>query len=358
MLQDAHRSGPTTLSASQVAALDGPSVVTVTATVFRGKTRALSGFFYGKRGHVITSGRALSRATDVKITDVLGTTFPAFPEGIDTTLDIAELETTDFAGKALVATASVPTVGLHTVVIGNSLVGAGQVAGTDQKLTVGTKTYGSLIQTDAPADASADGGPLLDSNGKLLGAVSTEGTGYAYAVPVGMFDAEVKSWQASGSLLHLGPPLVTELPQNLVVSSVGSDFSVSESKAWGSSGWNKVFHRDPNYTYGGVVIDFYLLVRGTESSAHRDYSFYLSEAKGRGYASAGGVNGLGDEATALQRSSSDQVYNEVIWRDRNAVALVYLNSGIPPAPDVTLSRAIELARQQEAPLAESLASYQ
>ena len=72
----------------------------------------------------------------------------------------------------------------------------------------------------------------------------------------------------------------------------------------------------------------------------------------------GSSNGLGDEVTWLSESTNDQVGFEVVWRDRNAEAVVYVDSGLPPDPIITLATALSLAGQQESLLSPNLAQYQ
>jgi Trypsin-like peptidase domain/zinc-ribbon domain len=349
---------------AQVAASVEPSVVTVTATVFRGGTSSGSGFFYGKAGHVVTNAHVLAKAISVTITDASGQPFTADLEGIDRSGDFAELSTSDTAPKPLAGADQAVSVGDEVVVIGNpfgtlpNTVTHGLVAGTDRQFTIDATTYQNMIQSDAVANPGNSGGPMVNMSGKLVGMVTAGGSGYAYAIPWNAFGSEVTSWEASGNTVALGPPLIPGLAKSYVLGGIGSGWKGVTYQGWGSLGWHSAWTRPPNFTYGGGAVDIYLVVEPNLSVAQSDYQYYVTPAAEPGYTNIGALGGLGDESTGFQRIVSDQVSYLVVWRDRNGVGLIYLGSGITAAPDISLATTLGVAASQENPLAANLSGYQ
>lgn len=355
---------PFKLTVAQVAAKVRPSVVSVKASVFRDGTSEGLGFFFGKPGHVVINAHVLARATSVSITDASGKTFEADVAGIDRPHDIAKLLTFDTAPKPLVGAHDAAGVGSEVVVIGNPSgalthgVAHGLVAGTNKELTVDGKSYDKMIQTDAVADPGDSGGPMVNMSGELVGMVVAGGSGHAFAIPLPTFGSEVASWAATGNSLALGPPLVSGSAQSLLLGGVGPAFTRVTNEAWGTTGWHSVWTRPGSYPYGGTAVDIYLEVLSSESRAETNYQFYVTEATNRGFTNPIAGSGLGDESTALQHIVSKTVTYEVIWRDRNGVAIVYLGASKPIFADVSMPTALSFAVQQESPIAANLSDYQ
>jgi len=355
---------PFKLTVAQVAAKVKPSVVSVKASVFRDGTSEGLGFFFGKPGHIVINAHVLTRATSVSITDASGKTFEADVAGIDRPHDIAELLTFDTAPKPLVGAHDAAAVGSEVVVVGNPPgvlthgVTHGLVAGTNRELTVDGKSYDKMIQTDAAADPADSGGPMVNFSGELLGMVVAGGSGRAFAIPLPTFDSEVASWAATGNSLGLGPPLVSGSAQSLLLSGVGPSYTRITNEAWGATGWHSAWTKPASYTYGGTAVDIYLEVVSSETRAKTNYQFYLTEANNRGFTNPIAGSGLGDESTAVQHIISTTITYEVIWRDRNCVAILFLGASRPPFPDVSMPTALGLAVQQESPIGANLSDYQ
>jgi len=358
---------PFKLTVAEVGAKVGPSVVTVTTTVFRGGRSVGSGFFYGKKGHVVTNAHVVSRAINITITDSLGQTYPANLEGVDQSADIAALSTRDTSAPPLVAASDSLTVGTEVVLIGNpggnnpNTVTHGLVAGTNRQLTVDGRPYDNLIQTDAIASPGSSGGPMVDMSGQIVGMVTLGASGFAYAIPERTFDGEVRGWESTGNVLPLGPPLVNASARSLVIGSLSgfAGFTGTGNDAYGRTGWHSLWSRQPTYIYGGASVEIYLDVPSNESAADAEYKSQVSYSQSTGHMSnAGSDNTLGDEETMLQSVTPNQVVYEIVWRDRNVEVTVYLASGIPPAPDITLQDALYAATQAEAPIGATLVNYQ
>lgn len=358
------RTAPPPLSVAQVAAAVAPSVVTVDAKVFRGSPAETLGFFYGKPGFVLTNARVMTRATDVTVTDSSGVVSTAFLVGIDRTLDVAVLTTTQFKFKPLMpATGSIAqgsdvvAVGARSALRATDSGTGGKVIGTGRQVTVGKNTYYNLIQTDIGATADGNGGPLVDRTGQVVGMVMGD-SGRAFARPLGSFDSPVRFWEATQSLVHLGPPLVAGDPKTLMLSSVLSGYSMSTSETQNDGrGWRGEWRRPPDDTYGEGVVTIYVLVDSSADAAYRDYESQISFSEGKGFTVASAPNQLGDGETLLQHSVGDQLTYEVVWWDRNFKGDVFISSGIPPAGEITMQTAVSIAVQQEVPVAANLASY-
>jgi hypothetical protein len=211
-----------------------------------------------------------------------------------------------------------------------------------------------MIQTDAVANPGNSGGPMVNMSGELVGMVTAGGSGYTFAIPWRMFDSDVASWEKYGNIVALGPPLVSVSAKSLIVHSIGSGWNWITDESWGQTGWHEIWTRPPNNYYGGSGVDIYLEVAPTESIAMSNFQFAVSEASGRGYLNQGGAGiAQSDEALGLQRVVPDQFTYEVIWRDRNAVGILYLGSGIPAPLDISIATADYYANQQESPIATS-----
>ncbi len=354
---------PARLTESQVAAKVDLSTVTVKASVFRGGTSEASGFFFGKRGHIVTDASVLFRATSVSITDASGKSFVADVEGIDRSRDIAELLTLDTAPNPLAGAHGAVSVGSAVLVIRNSAGTANafahsQVAGTNGDLTIDGKSFTSMIQTNATVSPADSGGPVVNTSGELIGVIAADSSNQAYATPLPTFASEVAGWVKAGSSVQLGPPQILASAESLILASVGSSFHRVTSQVWGSAGRHSAWARPPTYRYGGTTVDVYLAVETSGSKAETSYQSYLTEAAKNGFTNPIAASGLGDESTTFQHSAHDQVAYEVVWRDRNCVVVMYLASGIPPYPDVSKPMLLGLAVQQESALGANLADYQ
>lgn len=349
---------------AQVTSRVAPAVVTVSATIFRGGTAEALGFFFGNPGYVITNARVLARATSVTVTDSSGSVDTASLAGIDRTLDVAVLITSQFRIKPLAPAPAPIASGSDVVAVGfrsptvTNLPTEGRVLGTGRQVAVGKKTYYNVIQTDAPVGATGNGGPLVDRSGRVVGLVIGD-TGKVFARPLQSFDSPIRFWEATRNVIHLGPPLVTGDPQSLILSSVLSGYSSSISETHdGGVGWHREWRRPADYTYGEGVVTIYVYVPATEADAQDAYQTQIQYSEGNGFTVASTPNQLGDGETLLQHSTSDQLTYEVVWWDRNFKGDVFVSSGLPPAGEITLQTAVSIAAQQEAPVAASLTNYE
>ena len=356
--------GAPALTTAQLVRLIQPSVVAVSVTPFRSETREGSGFVFGAKGRILTSARLVTKGLSISVMDYKGVTYSAVAVGINRTTGVAELMVNGLASKPIKAAPGVPGVGTRVLVIDNPDgflthdVTQGAVSDTGSTLALGTTTYRNLLKTGAAATPGDTGGPLVNTSGQLVGMVTTDETGHAFAIPVATFTDDAKAWTLSPTPLYLGPPLVSATPQSLVIPSIGPGWAQTVNSKWDMYTWHMVWTKPPNYTYGGESVDIYLGVEPDESTANSYYQNDLTYLQTHGFVAVGPVANLGDEAVAYRISNSNEVTFAVLWRDRNAEGLVYYGGGIPPPPDVSMVNTLAIAFAQEAVIGADLDNYQ
>ncbi|MFB6285850.1 MAG: S1C family serine protease [Candidatus Bipolaricaulia bacterium] len=236
-----------------------PAVVNITSTVvtqsFRGERAREgtgSGFVYDKQGRIITNYHVVQNASQIEVT---------FPGG---NIATAEMIGTDPINDLAVIDVDVPKDQLHPVEMGNSdqlvpgqmaiAIGnpfgqfertatMGVVSALDRTLRRGNgqpPIFG-LIQTDAAINRGNSGGPLLNSQGRVIGVTtaifspSGGSVGIGFAVPSNTVSQEVPVLIEKGRYPHpwLGIsapsyPLTPELAQRLREAgiTIGTDHGV------------------------------------------------------------------------------------------------------------------------------------
>jgi len=353
---------PVRLTVTQVAAKVRPAVVTIRATVFRDGVSEGQGFLFGGGGHVLTSAHVVAHATKITVVNARGVTGSAALVGVDKSLDIAELLTSDRKTAPLVAAAGPVAVGTQVVAVGNAYsalpytVLQGAVAGTGGQVALKSQTLGDLIETNLVVNPANSGGPIVDMSGHLVGIVVPGDAGRAFAMPPSQFSHQARDWARVDNVVSLVPPMVDKSASSLVLEGVPlGGFVQTKSEAWAGSGVHVVYIRPPTYDYGGAAIDLFMEVEPHDSDAR--VLFSVSGSKDSGFSEVASSSALGDQAAFLQKIGSGQVAYEVAWRDRNVIVYMYLGSGMPPAPDISLQTLIGLAAEQEGPIAANLADW-
>ncbi len=175
-----------------------PSVVRV-SVITEGGVGSGSGFVIQEGGLILTNNHVIQNAVSVSVTLKDGTELPAEVLGRDPSTDVALLR---------VASRPLPPVGLgdsDRVRIGEQAIVIGSPFGFDQSLTAGYISalgrklrsgddYGTeidnVIQTDAAVNPGNSGGPLLNTEGEVIGittAIFSTGGGFegiGLAVPI------------------------------------------------------------------------------------------------------------------------------------------------------------------------------
>lgn len=172
-----------------------------------------SGFIISSDGVIVTNNHVIDNATDIKVTLDDGTELPAKLLGADPKSDLAVVKIQ--APKAL------PTVswgdsdklrlGDQILAIGNpfgigTTVTAGIVSARGRDLHSGP--YDDFIQIDAPINHGNSGGPLVDSDGNVVGIntaiYSPNGgsVGVGFAIPSNEAKEIVAKLEKNGSIDH------------------------------------------------------------------------------------------------------------------------------------------------------------
>jgi len=176
-----------------------------------------SGFVYDTNGHVITNQHVVADGGSISVRFWDGSSYPAKVVGSDASTDVAVLKV------------SAPLSKLHPlafddsskVQVGDGVVAIGSPFGLEETVTSGIVsalhrqmkapndfTIDDSIQTDAAINHGNSGGPLLDTQGRVIGVTSqiqsdsggNEGVGFA--VPSNTVESIAAQLVASGKVEH------------------------------------------------------------------------------------------------------------------------------------------------------------
>jgi S1-C subfamily serine protease len=158
-----------------------------------------AGVIIDTRGDILTALHVVQGASQIELTFFDGTTSTASVKTTDAAGDIAVLTATRLPRVVAPAVlGSSPQVGDQVFAVGNPLglvasLSAGVVSGLDRTFTVNHgRTLSGMIQFDAAVNPGSSGGPLLNSEGQVIGIVTglanPAGTdnfaGIGFAVPI------------------------------------------------------------------------------------------------------------------------------------------------------------------------------
>jgi putative serine protease PepD len=158
-----------------------------------------SGFVVDKKGDVVTNAHVVDGASTITVTFADGTKAKASVVGTDTTTDLAVVRVTGVSASKLHPL----TLGdSDDVAVGDGVLAIGSPYGLSETLTTGIAsaldrtitspsgaTIGGAIQTDAAINHGNSGGPLIDSDGHVIGvnaqieSDSDGNTGVGFAIP-------------------------------------------------------------------------------------------------------------------------------------------------------------------------------
>ena len=175
-----------------------------------GRSTALgSGFVYDSQGHIVTNYHVIDGATRADVTFTDGNTYSANVVGKDPNSDIAVLQiTSDFSQENVkplpLANSAAVRPGEQVIAIGNPFGLSGTITtgivSAKGRLLPNSDTGFSLpnmIQTDAAVNPGNSGGPLLNSQGQVIGMntaiFSSTGvySGIGFAIPSDTIAKEV-----------------------------------------------------------------------------------------------------------------------------------------------------------------------
>jgi S1-C subfamily serine protease len=160
-----------------------------------------SGFIISSSGYIVTNDHVINQAKDIRV-KLVGTPLPVTAKvvGADYDLDLAVLKVSVHRSLPTLSLATYRSirVGQYAVAIGNPealshSVTLGIISAEDRAIQAGNsagtqvRQYYNMLQTDAAINPGNSGGPLLNLAGQVVGvntAVSTEGEGLGFAIPV------------------------------------------------------------------------------------------------------------------------------------------------------------------------------
>jgi S1-C subfamily serine protease len=179
-------SGGGALTTAQIATQTNPGLVDVISTLgFQHGVAEGTGMVLTSSGEVLTNHHVIADATSIKVRDVgNGRVYPATVVGYSTSNDVAVLQITGATGlkTVTIGNSNTAAVGRKVVALGNAggrdglpSVATGTITGLGAMITAQDQGSGTaehlsdLIRTDAPIQPGDSGGPLLNSQGQVIG---------------------------------------------------------------------------------------------------------------------------------------------------------------------------------------------
>jgi serine protease Do len=151
-----------------------------------------SGFFIDPSGYLLTNFHVVDGADRITVTLVDGRAFRAELVGVDPLIDVAllKINATEDVPVAVLGDSQSLRPGQWVCAIGNPLgyvhsVTVGVISFLGRKLF--NSTLDAYIQTDAAISLGNSGGPLIDSEGRVVGittAISAQAANIGFAIPI------------------------------------------------------------------------------------------------------------------------------------------------------------------------------
>ena len=177
-----------------------------------------SGWVYDMNGNIVTNDHVVSNAKSVKVTFWNGKTYNASVVGTDPTTDLAVVRVSGAPQSQLhpltVGDSAALQVGDAVVAIGSPFglsesVTSGIVSALHRQISSQTKfTIPNAIQTDAAINHGNSGGPLLNSEGQVVGVNSQiqsdsgDNAGVGFAIPSDTVRSVASQLISSGKAEH------------------------------------------------------------------------------------------------------------------------------------------------------------
>ena len=177
-----------------------PSIVVIESNLADGYTTG-SGCIISPEGHILTSSHVVKDAKGIEVTTNLGKIYPAKvikTSGKNKDLAIIKIDTKTNLPSVKIGNSSDVKVGQKVLAIGNPF-------GFSGTLTTGIVSRidyeRNKIQTDAAINPGSSGGPLIDTNGEVIGISQSiynpdnnhSNIGIGFAVPVNEAKSLIKS---------------------------------------------------------------------------------------------------------------------------------------------------------------------
>lgn len=184
-----------------------------------------SGIIISGDGYILTNYHVIEGSDSIVVTLSTGEEIDATVVGVDSVTDLALLKINKTGlTAATLGDSSAVTVGQLAIVVGNPIgeelsntVTAGVISATNRTLNV-ENTVLNLIQTDAAVNPGNSGGPLLNSNGEVIGILTAKriyaGTtesgdtiyaeGIAFAIPINDAKPIIEALKSQGYVSRAG----------------------------------------------------------------------------------------------------------------------------------------------------------
>ncbi len=249
-----------------------------------------SGFIIDDEGHIVTNAHVIQDADEINVS--LGADnvkVPAKVIGTDPSSDIAVIKFDPDAEQLEgVELATVPFGDSAKLQVGDPVLAIGNPFGLDRTLTTGVVSalqreipsltdfqISDVIQTDAAVNPGNSGGPLLDSEGRVIGVNSQIQTrsggfdGIAFAVPSSRVQAVAKDLVESGEVRYawlgvaggeITPELVKEqdLPvdEGVLLGEVTEDSPADKAGLRGGREVRQLGDDESRIEGGDIILEF------------------------------------------------------------------------------------------------------
>jgi Do/DeqQ family serine protease len=153
-----------------------------------------SGFLISADGYLLTNQHVIDGAQTIEVT-IMGQSKPVAAQvvGSDKDLDLAVLKINDGSNLPYLKLGDSDKIRLGdwAIAIGNPYgldhtVTVGVISAKGRSMTIESRSYRNLLQTDASINPGNSGGPLLDLAGEVIGintAVNQQAQGIGFAIP-------------------------------------------------------------------------------------------------------------------------------------------------------------------------------
>lgn len=240
------------LTIAEVVKMVAPAVVGVDASInsTSGTASSLgSGFIISEDGLVVTNYHVIEGATSVNIILSTGEEVSAEVVNYDSAEDLAVLNITEnieMPGVADLGDSSSVETGEEVIAIGNPLgkefsetVTSGIVSSANRTITKSDSSTVEYIQTDAAINSGNSGGPLINSQGQVIGINTAKEVGegiegIGFSIPINVLKEKLEDLSKPMLLLGITGRTIDEttakfrsLPQGVYVVTV-SEYSPAE----------------------------------------------------------------------------------------------------------------------------------